>query len=93
MIYFTDLEKQVIGAFDVAFNYDDAESEKSDNATAINARDIDKKTGMGINVAKGVMGSLVKKGLLQEFGDDLPDNCSITDAGIDAYYLLQQVSA
>lgn len=87
MTTFTSLERIVITSFATAFNYSYPEAEKEDNATAINASDIVAQTQLDINTVKGVMGSLTKKGLLEEWGDDhMLGESNITDEGIDAYY-------
>ena len=83
---YTDMELKAIGAFKVAFNYSDAKSEKDDNATALKAADIAKHSGLSLNQSKGLIGSLTKKGLLQDWGDDLPDCSFITEFGIDEHY-------
>lgn len=82
MINLTELETIVIKAFDT--NYQDAESEKDDNATTGEVASIAGKTGLEIATVKGVFGSLTKKGLIVDTQED--SNFYLTDAGIDAFY-------
>ena len=88
--FLTPLEEQVILAFEIAFNYPGRpESEKSDNATVIDVRDVSAKTGLDIKTVKGVFGSLYKKGILEDWNEpDMVGVSFITNDGIDAYYQL-----
>ncbi len=88
MTKYTELEIVVISCFDEAFNYTgQPEQEKADNATAFEVADVTKRTQLTNSEAKGVIGSLHKKGLLEEWGEPEMEGIShITDAGIDAYY-------
>lgn len=86
MIY-TDLELVVIKAFHPGFNYNNPEDEKADNATALTVEDVVGITKLNNLTAKGVIGSLHKKGLLVDWGEpDMKGISRVTDEGIDAYY-------
>lgn len=86
----TDLEAKVLEAW--YRNYDTAEAEKEDNCTPMLAKDIAQEVSITVNQAKGVAGSLIKKGLIEivEGSLDSPDCFWLTDAGIDAIFLLQR---
>lgn len=88
-IKFTELEILAIKGFASVFNYRNADDEKADNATAINAVDIAEAVSIPVNRAKGAMGSLAKKGLLVDWNEpDMRGLSHITDKGIDTYYKL-----
>lgn len=82
MIILTILETQVLLAFNV--NYDDAETEKSDNATWAKVQGIARSTGLEMATVRGVIGSLTVKGLVWQPEDD-KISC-LTSKGIDMFY-------
>lgn len=88
---FTELETKAIAAFSKGFNYDNAASEIADNATALSVEEIAEAVGVTVPQAKGVVGSLTKKGLLDPW--DEPDMTEftlwITEKGINTHYDLK----
>jgi hypothetical protein len=86
MTNLTQLEVTVIKAFNT--NYASAEQEKEDNATYTSVKDIVKATGLQVNQVKGVVGSLVKKCLVDvdTHKAGAPDVLVLLDDGIDAFY-------
>jgi predicted transcriptional regulator len=82
MTTLTTLETLVIAAFNT--NYNTAQDEKDDNASWGNVKGIAKATVMELNTVKGVLGSLVKKGLVFDYNED--GMFSLTDSGIDAHF-------
>ena len=88
MTNLTELETKVLRNWYT--NYDDSpETEKQDNCTPMQARDIAAENKISVNSAKGVAGSLIKKGLIEIVegdGFDTPDNFWLTNEGIDAVF-------
>lgn len=90
MQHLTLLEQKALLAFET--NYSNAELEKQDNATFADVFEIADHIDHSIATTKGVMGSLVKKGLV---AIDPPryggvEQCFIlTDEGIEAHYSLK----
>ena len=81
----TELETAVLIASKAFWNYGD-ETEKFDNAVIFSAKELSSETGIKINVLKGAVGSLFKKGLLCEMegGENFKNvEIGITDKGID----------
>jgi len=89
---YTELEKKVISRFGFFFNYRNAEDEISDNAGAFGADEIVKVTGIDSKVLRGVLSSLIKKGLIN-YGDYYDENdyfFVFTEFGINEYYRLNK---
>lgn len=82
MTTLTELETKVLLAFNV--NYDDAETEKSDNATYATVNGIVKTTGLEMATVRGVIGSLTVKGLVWQPEQDTV-SC-LTTKGVDVFY-------
>lgn len=82
MTTLTELETKVLLAFTV--NYDDAETEKSDNATYATVNGIVKTTGLEMATVRGVIGSLTVKGLIWQPEQD--NVSSLTSKGVDMFY-------
>jgi hypothetical protein len=94
MTHYTPLEIQVIGTFSTAFNYSDPESEKEDNATVLEVKDVQLVTGLPLPVIKGVFSSLYEKGLLEQWdepGAPYDGSSWVTPKGIDAHYTLKNI--
>lgn len=85
-MYMTELESKILQAFNTEYEF--AEDEKSDNVTYTMVDEIVERTGIETNIVKGVLGSLVKKGLVCTDGErnDIPKCVLLSDTGIDAYY-------
>ena len=69
-------------------NYSCAKDEKEDNATYTTVKEISKAAGLDLNTVKGVVGSLVKKGLadVDTHKHGAPDVLVLLDDGIDILY-------
>lgn len=89
VIIITPLESQALKTWET--NYDSAEAEKEDNCTPMLAKDIARCAGVTINQAKGVAGSLIKKGMvvIVEGSLDTPDCFWLTDLGIEFHFALR----
>lgn len=78
-------------------NYGSAEAEKGDNATWSDIADLAKATGMSLKTARAVVGSLVKKGLVEgghERANGEPGELQVlTEVGIDAVFALRAEGA
>lgn len=86
---YTELETRVIKAMMVAFNYRNPENEKDDNATATNAKELAVATRLPVDTVKGIMGSLTKKGLMENWMEPgMEYDTHITAFGIDEFYRL-----
>jgi DNA-binding MarR family transcriptional regulator len=81
-ITLTTLETLVIAAFNT--NYACAEDEKADNASWGKVSQLSAKTGLTVESVKGVLGSLVKKGLAFDYNED--HTFSLSDVGIDYHF-------
>ena len=82
MTTLTTLETLVVAAFNT--NYSCAEDEKADNASWGKVKQLSNKTGLAIESVKGVLGSLVKKGLVFDYNED--HTFSLTNNGIDCHF-------
>lgn len=87
---YTDLEMLVIKNFENGFNYGELEDELSDNACSLSFNEL-KPKGYSNKQIRGVVSSLIKKGLL--FFDDWTgiDSCypfRVTELGLIEYYKL-----
>lgn len=87
----TDYEKALLIIWPT--NYKDAESEKADNASWVDVADLAKATSLKQSSVKGILASLVKKGLAEgghEKANGVPGDLQVlTDAGIDAAFALR----
>jgi len=86
MFDLTEKEIALVRTFNDAFNYDCAEDEINDNATAIDLKDFVRSTGMPELTVRGVIGSLCTKGLLAADCFDVAGILHITTEGILAHY-------
>lgn len=96
MTTYTSLEQKVLRALPGFFNYDTAEAEMSDNAVAMDLDEIADAAGLSIVSAKGVVGSLYKKGCLEdiEIGNGRGTMAiGVTDSGIEAAYAARAAQA
>ena len=87
---FTDNEKKILELLSEYRNYDNVETELSDNAVGVYMdEDIEKYTDMDSTVARGVVSSLIQKGMLVT--DDVNQKIfyRATDEGIK--YLYEQI--
>lgn len=85
MTNLTTLEIQVLKAFPT--NYTCAEDEISDNCTSTDVKELSKITGLEVDSVKGVIGSLVKKGLVDTYTiHKVNDSVVLSDLGIEYYY-------
>ena len=88
----TALEARVLLSFNTYTGADAAEATKSDLGVSwTDAKDIAKATGLPLATVVGVMGSLVKKDLIQTdegVTGDKPAACCLTDAGVDVFFAL-----
>lgn len=90
VLHLTENERRVIVTFSGAFNYDNAEDEKADNATCVTVEDCASLAGMKTETVKGIFGSLYKKGILQDWDEpDMYGVSYIPDFGIDVYYFVK----
>lgn len=83
----TNLETTILALFNT---YETAEGTKSDLGVSwTDAADLAKASGLPVNVVKGILGSLVKKDLVQVDvgGHNNPVVC-LTDAGADARHAI-----
>ncbi len=91
MTNLTKNEKLILAAAAQDFNYDTAEAEKGDNAVVFTVAELSTRTGKSEKSAKGIVGSLFKKGLLCEmpYGEahELV-GVGVTGNGIDAFYAM-----
>lgn len=84
----TALEARVLKTFDL---YDSAEATKSDLGVSwTDAKTIAGETGLALASVVGVMGSLVKKGLIQT-DDEGTDATCLTEAGVDVCFALPPI--
>ena len=86
MTKLTPNEIALIKTFNYAFNYDCAEDEISDNATALYLNDLVSWTGMPMLTVRGVIGSLCEKGILAAGCFEVKGHLHIPTKGILAYY-------
>ena len=86
MFDLTEKEIALVRTFKDAFNYECAEDEIDDNATAIDLKDFVRLTGMPELTVRGVIGSLCTKGLLAADCFDVAGILHITTEGILAHY-------
>ena len=86
MTNLTNLEIEVLKAFQV--NCSNADAQKIDNASWTEMDDLVDGTNLTVQVIKGVVGSLVKKYLIEvePASLDVPASFVLTNAGIDAYF-------
>jgi hypothetical protein len=86
MANLTTLELEVLKAFQV--NCSNADAQKIDNASWTGMDDLLDGTSLTVQIIKGVVGSLVKKALIEvepaSFG--VPAAFILTNDGIDSYF-------
>ena len=92
----TSLEVKVLTAYKEAgteaTGAEDAEWMKADNFTFQTADEIADRTGLDLKTVKGVIGSLVKKGLLATEKIGKEENQALTDDGIDAAFYSERIN-
>ena len=88
----TALEARVLKTFDL---YDSAEATKSDLGVSwTDAKTIAGETGLALATVVGVMGSLVKKDLIQTdegVTGQKPQACCLTESGVDVCFALPPI--
>ena len=84
----TKLEMQVLKVWvEEICSYDNAEDLKADNFSWTDVKDLSEHTGQSVKTIKGVVGSLVKKGLADtDIGGENNPILSLSEEGIDAAY-------
>ena len=85
-IKLTEQEKMVL---DNTVNYDTAEAQRGDNYSNLACDKEDAKSlGLSIHSLRGIVGSLVKKGIvyLDDIMDDGTEFIYLTELGIEVYY-------
>lgn len=94
MITVTSLEARILKAFNTYSGENAAEATKSDLGVSwTDAKDLSTETGLPVASVAGVLGSLVKKGLV--YADPAeqgkPAAVCLTDAGVDLLFLLPAI--
>lgn len=84
----TELEKIVLESTLAFCNYDDPEVEKFDNAVIFNIRDLHLETDIGASALKGIVGSLYKKGFMEDMEGGAMKEIGLTDQGIETAFEL-----
>lgn len=88
MTKYTELELKVIETIGHALNYDTLEANIDDNCTIIGLEEA-KKAGLEPKVARGVLSSLVQKGLIWGDDDSLqPNDFWVSVKGLKEYFRL-----